>query len=313
MAASIFSARPESRGTNTGTRALGMELSKYASVRPALLWNHRPPAPKRARIRRWGQFHRDPILSISAGASRAEQARRLMSLTDLTSLNDSDDATSVRALSGLARAAPVKPAAVCIWARGIPVALEALQGSGIPVCAVANFPSGAASPDAAAAETAAAVAAGAAEVDVVFPYRAMLAGDSSAGLRVVRACREACGEHVLLKVILETGQLQSAHNIGHAAEIAIDGGAHFLKTSTGKTQPAATPEAADVLLEVIATAVRRGQSIGFKASGGIRTIEDALVYLTLYEQRFGLGSASARNFRIGASGLFKELLAAVGA
>jgi deoxyribose-phosphate aldolase len=150
-------------------------------------------------------------------------------------------------------------------------------------------------------------------VDVVFPYRAMLAGDLQVGLRLVRACRDACGERARLKVILETGRLLKAENIRHAAEIAIDGGAHFLKTSTGKTQPAATPEAADVLLDVIAAAARRGRSIGFKASGGIRTIEDAWVYLTLYEQRFGKGSAAASNFRIGASGLFKGLMAAVSA
>jgi deoxyribose-phosphate aldolase len=248
-----------------------------------------------------------------SSASRAQQARRLMSLTDLTSLNESDDASTVRALSVLAGAAPVKPAAVCIWTRWIPVALEALAGTDIPVCAVANFPQGAAAPDLAAAQTAAAVAAGAAEVDVVFPYRAMLEGDSRVGLSLVRGCREACGEQALLKVILETGQLLGADNIRRAADIAIDGGAHFLKTSTGKTQPAATPEAAAILLEVIAAARRRGRSIGFKASGGIRTIDDALVYLTLYEQRFGSGSASASNFRIGASGLFKELTAAAAA
>jgi deoxyribose-phosphate aldolase len=249
----------------------------------------------------------------AASASRAEQARRLICLTDLTSLNDSDDAASVRALSVLACTAPVKPAAVCIWPRWIPVALAALQDTGIPVCAVANFPGGAAAPDIAAAETAAAVAAGATEVDVVFPYRAMLAGDSRVGLAVVRGCREACGEHALLKVILETGQLESPDNMRRAAEIAIEGGAHFLKTSTGKTQPAATPEAADILLEVIAAAARRGRSIGFKAAGGIRTIDDAWVYLTLFERRFGEGSASARSFRIGASGLFRELMTAAGA
>jgi deoxyribose-phosphate aldolase len=255
----------------------------------------------------------DPGATGLPSASQSDQARRLMSLTDLTSLNDSDDATSVRTLSALARSAPIKPATVCIWARWIPVALEALQGTGTPVCAVANFPDGAAAPEAVAAETATAVAAGASEVDVVFPYRAMLAGDLQVGLRLVRACRESCGEHARLKVILETGQLLKAEHIRQAAEIAIDGGAHFLKTSTGKTQPAATPAAARVLLDVIAAAARRGRSIGFKASGGIRTIEDAMVYLTLYEQQFGTGSATANSFRIGASGLFKELLAAAGA
>ena len=243
----------------------------------------------------------------SADASRAVLARRLISLTDLTSLNESDDAAAVRTLAHLACSAPVKPAAVCIWARGISAALDVLRGTGIPVCAVANFPSGTAAVDGAVAETAAAVAAGAAEVDVVFPYRALLAGDAQAGLELVRGCREACGERALLKVILETGQLVSAENIRLAAEIAIEGGAHFLKTSTGKTQPAATPEAAAVLCDEIAAA---GRSIGFKVSGGIRTIDDAMTYLTLYERRFGPGSASPGNFRIGASALFKELLAA---
>src|SRR5260221_6432484 len=96
----------------------------------------------------------------SADASRALLAQRLISLTDLTSLNESDDAASVHALSLLAAQAAVKPAAVCIWARWIPVALDALRGTGIPVCAVANFPGGAAATDSAAAETPAALAAG---------------------------------------------------------------------------------------------------------------------------------------------------------
>jgi deoxyribose-phosphate aldolase len=246
----------------------------------------------------------------AADTARALLARRLISLTDLTSLNEKDDDAVVRTLSLLACSAPVKPAAVCIWARGIAAALHVLRGTGIPVCAVANFPNGTASVDGAVAETAAAVAAGAAEVDVVFPYRALMAGDTQVGLRLVRGCREACGQRALLKVILETGQLASAENIRSAAEIAIEGGAHFLKTSTGKTQPAATPEAAAVLCDVIAAAGRHGRSIGFKASGGIRTIDDAAVYLTLYDGRFGTESAAPGNFRIGASALFKELLTA---
>ena len=245
----------------------------------------------------------------SADASRAVLARRLISLTDLTSLNESDDAATVRALAQLAGSAPVKPAAVCIWARGIAAALDALRGTGIPVCAVANFPSGTAAIDAAVAETAAAIEAGAAEVDVVFPYRALLAGDTLAGLGLVRGCREACGEHALLKMILETGQLVSAENIRLAAAIAIEGGAHFLKTSTGKTQPGATLMAAQVMLDAIAQAQTRGVRVGFKASGGIRTMADAASYLALYERRFGPGSAEPAVFRIGASQLVHELLA----
>src|SRR5260370_33516306 len=113
-----------------------------------------------------------PVLS-SGGASGALQTRRLMSLTDLTSLNESDDAASVHALSLLACQAPVKPAAVCIWARGIPVALDVLRGSGIPVCAVTNFPGGAADIESAVAETEAAVAAGGREAAVSFSHRAL--------------------------------------------------------------------------------------------------------------------------------------------
>jgi deoxyribose-phosphate aldolase len=233
-----------------------------------------------------------------------------MSLTDLTSLNDSDDAATVRALATLARSAVVKPASVCIWPRFILVALETLEGSDISVCAVTNFPLGAADPEAAAEETRAAVAAGAKEVDVVFPYRALLAGDSEVGLRLVSACRDACQDQALLKVILETGQLNAA-DMRRAAQTAIEGGADFLKTSTGKTQPAATPEAAKILIEAAAAAAGP-RRVGFKASGGIRSLEDALLYLNLYEQRFGVGSASPANFRIGASALFKELITIAG-
>jgi deoxyribose-phosphate aldolase len=232
-----------------------------------------------------------------------------MSLTDLTSLNDSDDASAVRALAALARAAPVRPASVCIWPRFIRVAHAALGVTGVPVCAVTNFPHGDADPAAAAAQTAAAVAAGADEVDVVFPYRALLAGDAQVGLILVRACRAACAERALLKIILETGKLPPK-DMRRAADIAIEGGAHFLKTSTGKSEPAATPEAAKILIEAIAAAAPR--RVGFKASGGIRTLEDAEPYLELFEQQFGAGSATAANFRIGASGLFKELITAAG-
>lgn len=246
----------------------------------------------------------------AVGNSRPGLVRRLIALTDLTSLNESDDVASVQALSEFAASAPVKPAALCIWARLIPAALEALRGSAIPVCAVANFPEGAGGTAATVAETAAAVALGASEIDVVFPYRALLGGDLNAGYDLVRGTRDACGKRALLKVILETGQLDGTENIRRAAGIAIDGGAQFLKTSTGKTQPGATLEAAAVLIDVIAAA-SDSPSVGLKLSGGIRSIDDAAAYLSLFEERFGAGSASRANFRIGASGLFKELLAAI--
>jgi deoxyribose-phosphate aldolase len=247
------------------------------------------------------------------GSQRTESdlARRLLELMDLTSLNASDTEASVTALTALASTPAGRVAAVCIWPRFIGVARRALEGTGVPIAAVANFPAGAGDVTAAAAETAAAIAAGADEVDIVFPYRAMLAGNDATGLALVRACRAACGEHGLLKVILETGQLGTDERIRHASELAIEGGAHFLKTSTGKTQPAATLPAAAVMLGVIAAARRRGINVGLKPSGGLGRMADAAAYLDLYEERFGPGSATPASFRLGASSLITPVLAAL--
>lgn len=238
-------------------------------------------------------------------------ARRLLDLIDLTSLNPTDTDASVAALAASAATSAGKVAAVCVWPRFISVARKCLQGTGVPIAVVANFPAGENHPEQAAAETAAAVSNGADEVDVVFPYRAMLGGDDTAGAALVRACRAACGPKTVLKVILETGQLGSAEHIRRAAELAIEGGAHFLKTSTGKTQPGATLLAAETMLEVIVGARSLGLTVGLKPSGGISTIADALAYLEAYERRFGVGSATAATFRIGASSLMKPILAAL--
>ena len=243
--------------------------------------------------------------------SESALARRLLGLIDLTSLNPTDDAATVTALAANAATAAGRVAALCIWPRFISVARERLQGTGIPIAVVTNFPAGSSDIAAAAEETAEAVADGADEVDVVFPYRAMLAGDDATGVALVRACRAACGRKVLLKVILETGQLGTADRIRHAAELAIEGGAQFLKTSTGKTQPGATLGAATVLVDAIVAAKARGIAVGFKASGGIGTLADARAYLDLYEQRCGAGSATPANFRVGASSLIKQVLAAL--
>jgi deoxyribose-phosphate aldolase len=238
-------------------------------------------------------------------------ARRLLGLMDLTSLNPTDDEASVRQLAALASTAAGRVAALCIWPRFIPIAQSCLRGTGVAIAVVANFPAGAGDVATAAAETAAAVASGADEVDVVFPYRAMLEGDDARGLELVRACRAACGTRALLKVILETGQLGSTERIRHAAELAIDGGAHFLKTSTGKTQPGATLQATAVLQEVIAAAKARGVAVGLKVSGGVSSIAEAQAYLELYERQFGPGSATSATFRIGASSLIKPVHAAL--
>jgi deoxyribose-phosphate aldolase len=235
-------------------------------------------------------------------------ARRVLALTDLTSLNDNDDERSIRKLLKLASTPAGKVAAVCTWAKFIAVARPALKGSGIALAVVANFPAGNADVGAAAAETAAAIANGATEIDVVFPYKALLAGDERVGAQLVKACRDACGDRALLKVILETGQLGSDRTISAAARIACENGAHFLKTSTGKTQPGATFEAVSVLLDVIALYQKRGEKVGLKISGGIRTFDQAKQYIDLYEDNLGIGTATRASFRIGASSLVSDIL-----
>jgi deoxyribose-phosphate aldolase len=249
-------------------------------------------------------------MPMSTAAKNAVLARRLLGMLDLTTLNDADTGEDVRVLAASAATPVGHVAALCTWPRLIGAALDSLAGSGVPVAAVANFPGGEPDVQTAAAECTRALAAGAAEIDVVFPWRALLGADRDTPQALVRACREACGERALLKVILESGQLATAARIREAADIAIAGGAHFLKTSTGRTQPGATLSAAQVMLDAIAQARTRGVRVGFKASGGIRTMADAASYLELYEQRFGPGSADPAVFRIGASKLVHELLAA---
>lgn len=244
----------------------------------------------------------------SGALSERDLARRLLELLDLTSLNDDDDADSIRKLAALASTEAGSVAALCIFPRFIGVARAALHGRPIPIATVGNFPSGSGDPRSVAAETAESVASGADEVDVVFPYRALLAGDTAAGPALVRACKAACGRR-LLKVILETGQLGSLELIRRAAELAIEGGADFLKTSTGKTKPGPSLEAASAMLDVLAGAKARGVSVGFKVSGGVGTIAQAQAYLDLYERRFGAGSATAASFRIGSSTLITPVLA----
>lgn len=239
-------------------------------------------------------------------------AQRLLSMTDLTSLNDTDDEQAIRKLLKAAATPAGKVAAVCCFARFIPIAAPALQELGIPLATVTNFPAGGADVEAARAETVAAVAAGANEIDVVFPYRSLLSGDQKTCASLVRACREACGRKVLLKVILETGRISRDNDIRRAAQIAGDEGADFLKTSTGKTRPGATEEAVTVLLDVMALYHKRGKSLGLKVSGGVRTIEMARTYLDMFEDCFGAGSANPRNFRIGASSLVRDILSVLG-
>ena len=242
----------------------------------------------------------------------AKHSRMLIALLDLTSLNDDDSDTDI---AGLCRKAmtPIGPvAAVCVYSRFVALArktLDALGGQTVAVATVVNFPAGNASADEVLEQTRQALADGADEIDLVYPWRALLAGDADSGFALVRACKALCTDRALLKVILETGELASPELIRQASLDAIDAGADFIKTSTGKVKINATAEAARIMLECIATS---GTHVGLKPAGGIRTLADARVYLELAERINGPHWVSPRHLRLGASSLLDDLLRHLG-
>ncbi|WP_028669508.1 deoxyribose-phosphate aldolase [Saccharospirillum impatiens] len=239
-------------------------------------------------------------------------ARTALGLMDLTSLNDDDNDAVIEALCKQARTTAGSPAAVCIYPAFIDIARKTLAAEGlnsVRVATVTNFPDGSDDIERAVLETRKAVAAGAHEVDVVLPYRALMAGDTPVCQALVEACKAACGSAVLLKVIIESGELGSPRLIRQASDIAIAAGADFIKTSTGKVAVNATLEAAEVMLNAIRDG---GRQVGFKAAGGIKTTEDAQAYLALAERIMGSGWVSPATFRFGASSLLNNLLVTLG-
>ena len=236
-------------------------------------------------------------------------ARRVLPLVDLTSLTGEEDEPQIVALCRQARTPAGDVAAVCVYPRWAAVAARELAGTPVAVAVVANFPQGDANPARAREEAAQAIADGADEVDVVLPYQAWSAGDEAGALTVVESARAAVPSPNRLKVILETGRLQRPDVVRTAAGAAIDAGADFVKTSTGKLQPGATPDAARAMLEAIA---ERDGAAGFKASGGVRTLEQAGAYLALADELLGPAWAGPATFRYGASGLLDAVLATLG-
>ncbi|WP_060989304.1 deoxyribose-phosphate aldolase [Photobacterium leiognathi] len=241
-------------------------------------------------------------------------ALRALKLMDLTTLNDDDTDAKVIELCKNAKTVVGNTAAVCIYPRFIPVAKKQLREQGTPevrIATVTNFPHGNDDIEIAVAETKAAVAYGADEVDVVFPYRALMAGNAEVGFELVKQCKAACGDNVLLKVIIETGELKTEALIKQASEISINAGADFIKTSTGKVPVNATPEYAQIMLNVIKD-MGVEKTVGFKPAGGVRTAEDAQKYLAMADEILGVEWADSRHYRFGASSLLANLLHTLG-
>lgn len=238
----------------------------------------------------------------------ARDAARVLSMLDLTSLGDNDTADIVAALLTRAVTPKGSVAAVCIWPAFVVQAKHALRGTGVRVATVSNFPHGDLDIAGAVATTKQAVADGADEVDVVWPYTTWLNGSRQAAKDLVAACKENCGKTAHLKVILETGRLQTADAIAGSSRDAIAAGADFIKTSTGKTEVSATLEAAHIMLDAIKES---GRPVGLKPSGGIRTTEQALAYLALADTVMGPDWATPETLRFGASSLLDALLASL--
>ena len=236
-------------------------------------------------------------------------------MMDLTTLEGKDTAGKVRAMcrkavSPLEEDASIGPcAAVCVYPNLVPVAKVALAGSGVKVASVATaFPSGQSPLDVKLADVRRAVELGADEIDMVIDRGAMLSGDYAKVFDEIAATKRDCGA-AHLKVILETGELGSYDVVRKASEIAIAAGGDFIKTSTGKVQPAATPAVTLVMLEAIRDHYyATGRRIGMKPAGGVRTAKQSLHYLVLVKETLGDAWLTPDLFRFGASALLNDIL-----
>jgi deoxyribose-phosphate aldolase len=236
-------------------------------------------------------------------------------MVDLTTLEGADTPGKIRGLCAKAlRPDPADPAvppvaAVCVYPDLAGVARAALAGSSVAVASVATaFPSGRASLAVKLADVRDAIARGADEVDMVIDRGAFLAGRYGQVYEEIRAVREAC-ETVHLKVILETGELATLDNVARASWLAMLAGADFIKTSTGKVTPAATPPVTLVMLSAVRDYEQAaGRRVGVKVAGGVRSAKDAIRYLVLVRETAGPLWLTPQLFRIGASSLLNDLL-----
>jgi len=243
-----------------------------------------------------------------------------ISMIDLTTLEGADTPGKVRSLCAKARvpdptdASTPRPAAICVYSDMVATAREALGDSGIHVAAVATaFPSGRASMPVKLADTADAVAAGADEIDMVIDRGAFLAGDYVTVFEEIVAIKEACrrpdGHDAHLKVIMETGELVTYDNVRRASYLSMLAGGDFIKTSTGKVQPAATLPVTLIMLEAVRDwQESAGVQVGVKPAGGIKTSKDALKYLVMVSEIAGDDWMDPDWFRFGASSLLNDLL-----
>ena len=247
-----------------------------------------------------------------------EVKRFLMGSIELTTLKTTDSEESVLALTERVNqfdeAYPDLPhvATICVYPCFAQTVSQALEVEGVEVaCVSGSFPSSQTFPEVKVAETALALKDGATEIDMVMPVGKFLSGDYEGLCDEIGELKEVCGERKL-KVILETGCLKTAANIKRASLLAMYAGADYIKTSTGKLEPAATPEAAYVMCQAIREYYdETGIQIGFKPAGGINSVTDALIYYTIVKELLGEKWLTNQWFRLGTSRLANMLLSEI--
>ncbi len=247
-------------------------------------------------------------------SDRRESLKKIFQSIDFTTLEAFDNAEKIDAFCAKAMAfSKTEPflnlPSICIYSPFIRQAKAKLAGSGIHVATVAcAFPSGQMPFDLKKKEVEYCVNEGADEVDMVISRGTFLAGRHDEVYNEIKAVRDICGKDVLLKVILETGELKTVENIRKASETAILAGADFIKTSTGKTAPAATPLAAVIMTDTIREYFEAtGKMVGFKPAGGLSTVDDALTYFYLVKDILGDEWLNSRYLRFGTSRLAEKV------
>lgn len=242
--------------------------------------------------------------------------RFLFGSIELTTLKTTDSDTSVLAfterVNDFDNEYPDLPhvATICVYPCFAKTVAESLEVDGVEIaCVSGSFPSSQARIEVKVAETSLAVADGATEIDIVMPVGKFLSGDYEGVCDDIAELKAACGEDVAMKVILETGALKTASNIKKASILSMYAGADYIKTSTGKLEPAATPEAAYVMCQAIKEYYdKTGIQIGFKPAGGINSVMDALIYYTIVKEVLGEKWLTNKWLRLGTSRLANMLL-----
>ena len=247
-----------------------------------------------------------------------EVKKFLMGSVELTTLKTTDSETSVMAftekVNKFDETYPTLPhvATICVYPKFAKVVAETLEVDGVEIaCVSGSFPSSQSLIEVKTVETSLAIKDGATEIDIVMPVGSMIEGDYETVVDEIEQQKEACGEHDM-KVILETGMLQTAKNIKIASLLSMYAGADYIKTSTGKEKPAATPEAAYVMCQAIKEYYdETGIMIGFKPAGGLNTVMDALIYYTIVKEVLGEKWLTNKFLRLGTSRLANLLLSEV--